>query len=229
MWSLRFFELDVPKQKLKWYRCKPGGKKGDKRGEINLARATASLKPPKQSKHNQKGHLISLIYTPNNSSTVTEMTLLSSSLDEAYQWIAHANKSGSFYDVPCAGVTEEEDCSKSDSKRINVDAVGVSFAGIEEDKAEEAVYDSYTLYESTVSGISQEQKAVDISCSTAVGSNVPDNSNFSFILAALDNSWRDVMDVLYFLLPIYPLFVPNEYRTLTFVILFYIVLFFVQP
>lgn len=114
-WSLRYFELDVKKQKLQWYRCKPGGKKGVMRGEINLAKASACLKTAKQSTSNQKGHLISLTYTSVNSSTTAKMTLLCSTLDEAYQWIAHTNKAGSFYDVEKAGISTESVHSDADT------------------------------------------------------------------------------------------------------------------
>lgn len=219
-WSLRYFELDVRKQKLKWYRCKPGGKKGVLRGEIHLAKASACIKTAKQSNTNQKGHLIALNYIPMNSSDTMEMTLLSSTLEEAYQWIAHTNKSGSYYDMPSPGIEiqSEEEASQdlSDRHLLAVPISSPEDIGMVENAAE-------------------EEKVEAVSGSTIIAAD-QNNANREGTLTAraeylfgrrlVAELWRGVVDLGVLMTPLGPLLLPEECQLVVYIALLYAILLF---
>jgi hypothetical protein len=209
VWSLRFFELDVTKQKLRWYRCQPGGKKGVLRGEIHLAKATAFLKTEKQSasKLDRKGHLVSLKYIPTNSSAVSEMVLLSSTLDEAYQWIAHTNKAGSFYDVASPGILEE---IKKDIRAVAVSVVrNIDIA-------------------SDNTNASSKERAIDMVCEPVAAEECIQTHalNVKKIKDKCFDFIRNMIgDMFWFWWPIFPLFLSPQYQSSVFVVLIYALYF----
>ena len=219
-WSLRYFELDVRRQKLKWYRCKPGGKKGVLRGEISLAKASACIKTAKQSSTNQIGHLIALNYMPMNSSDAVEMTLLSSTLEEAYQWIAHTNKSGSYYDVASPGITiqnEEEDRSELPDKRRIIAPAPL-------------LPDTETIAAIEREGGAKAEVCNEISQTTgenSVSSNETSSARILFVFGKriVSEMWHGGFDLALLLAPLGPLLLPVEYHLAVYISLMYVVLF----
>lgn len=234
-WSLRFFELDVKRQKLKWYRCKPGGKKGVQRGEINLDKATASLKTVKQSSANQKGFLISLSYTPANSSVTAEMILLSSTLDEAYQWIAHTNIAGSYYEISSTGIIATI-CESGDNDHLltakqtivtpfqdlsqcNITAGNIIFAtgGVVIDEIKQLKPNE---------AIDQDTKHEDIGMSSQAYVHVSSITNgaVNLLKTLAHEVVGGIFDLFFLICPLLPLLCPVEYQLSVYIVTIYALL-----